>query len=109
MVLTGYQVSLPRHFAQPVIVVTDIVKDVKVSIRNVNIHKNCIVLRDDNPLGFDFDYESYLRMAGIGLLRCISFAYTTYELMCVKRLKFDPKFHFYLVLAAILDSIFISQ
>ena len=45
--------SLPRHFVQPIIVATDIVSDVKVSFKSVNIHNNCIVLRDDVPLGCD--------------------------------------------------------
>ena len=62
--LSGYQKSLPRHFVHPVIVVTDIVNDVKVSLKSV--HKNCIVLRDDNPLGCDFDYGSYLRITYFG-------------------------------------------
>ena len=75
--ITGYQFSLPRHFVHPVIVVTDIVNDVKVSFKSVNIHKKCIVLSDDNPFGRDFDYESYLRVTCIGLLSCISFVYST--------------------------------
>ena len=106
---TGYQFSLPRHFVHPVIVVTDIVNDATVSFKSVNKHKNCIVLRDDNPLGCDFDYESYLRMACIGLVSCNHLSTLLINKKCVKRLKFDQNFHYYLVLAAILDSIFISQ
>ena len=41
IVITRYQFSLPRHFVQPAIVATD---------KIVNIHNNCIVLRDDAPL-----------------------------------------------------------
>ena len=66
-----------QYTNHPVIVVTDIFNNVMVSFKSVNIHKKCIVLKDDNPLRCDFDYESYLRMTCIGLLSCISFFYTT--------------------------------
>ena len=43
--------SIPLHVQ--FIVATGIVNDVKVSFKCVNIHNNCIVLRDDVPLGCD--------------------------------------------------------
>ena len=49
-------------------------------------------------------------MACIGLVSCNHLSTLLINKKFVKRLKFDQNFHFYLVLAAILDSIFyISQ
>ena len=49
-------------------------------------------------------------MACIGLVSFNHLSTLLINKKCVKRLKFDQNFHFYLVLAAILDSIFyISQ
>ena len=46
-------------------------------------------------------------MACIGLVSCNHLSTLLINKKCVKRLKFDQNFHFYLVLAAILDSYFI--